>query len=126
MRASVQYGDFKGTVEADISDHLHGAGLDTIAKHFKLDTERFKIVGLSIYGTDEFDVSFLCIDLQESTAEKEVIVNLSMSTLDNPITLDVLFKRLHIVLHNRFDDKYLNPTLEYDKELTLDEDEEED
>jgi len=34
MKAEVQYGDFKGTVAADIADFLGGNSLESISKTF--------------------------------------------------------------------------------------------
>lgn len=111
MKANASYNDFKGTVAADISDHIDGPGsndLQTIGKYFKLDEKRFKIVGLSLYGPDGFLVSLYCVDLERSTPEKEHIVSMSIDTDNDTNILDVLFKRLHIVLHDKHDEKYVN------------------
>ena len=118
MRASVQYNDFKGTVAADISDFLGGAGSDdlkSIGNYFNINEDRFKIVGLSIYGTDSFYISLICVDKDKSTTEKEHIVSMSIEIEDEKKILDILLKRLHIVLHDKFDDKYSN--MEYDEEV---------
>lgn len=118
MKASVQYNDFKGTASADISDFLGGAGgddMEGLAKYFDLNQERFTPIGISIYGTNKFYVSLVCVDKEKSTPEKEHIVKMSCEVEDEKEILDILFKRLHIVLHNKFDDKY--PNLEYDEEV---------
>ena len=118
MKADVQYNDFKGTAAADISDFLgskFGDNLDSFGKYFKLDTERFKVIGISIYGTDYFYISLLCVDKQKSTGDKEHIVSMSIDIEDEKEILGFLFKRLHIVLHSRFDEKY--PNLRYDEEV---------
>lgn len=111
MKAHVQYNDFHGTVAADISDGLGGVNgddLKSIGKFFNLDENRFKIVGISIYGTNEFSISLICIDNERSTDEKEHIVSMHCEVDDEKEILDILFKRLHIVLYDKFDDKYLN------------------
>jgi len=118
MKANVQYNDFIGTAAADIADFLgskHGDDLESFGKYFKIDEARFKVVGISIYGTDEFYISLVCIDKQKSTSVKEHIVSMSID-IDNPKDiLDLLFKRLHIVLHGRFDEKYKD--VGYDEEV---------
>lgn len=119
MKADVQYNDFKGTAAADISDFLgskYGDDLDSFGKYFKIDETRFKVIGISIYGTDSFYISFLCVDKVKSTSDKEHIVSMSIDIEDDRDILDFLFKRLHIVLHSRFDNKYL--TLDYDEEVS--------
>jgi len=118
MKASTQYSDFKGTVAADISDAFGGPGGDDIkslARFFDLNMDRFEPIGISLYGTDGFSVSLLCVDKERSTEEKEHIVSMSCEIEDEKEIIDILFKRLHIVLHNKFDDKY--PNLDYDEEV---------
>jgi hypothetical protein len=109
MKADVSYNDFKGTVAADISDALGVAGgdnLKSIGKYFNIDENRFTIVGLSIYGTDGFSISLICVDKQKSSEGKEHIVSMSCDVDDEKEILDILFKRLHIVLYDRNDNKY--------------------
>lgn len=118
MKARVQYNDFEGTVAADISDGIggiNGDDLEAIGKYFDLDEKRFKIVGLSIYGTSEFSISLICVDKQKSTNVKEHLVNMICKLEDEKEILNSLFKRLHIVLYDRFDDKYINA--DYDQEV---------
>lgn len=118
MKAKVQYGDFKGTVSADIEDHIgrsNGDKLSAFAKYFKLDENRFKIVGLSIYGTDSKYVSLICVDKDKSSEDKEHIVSMSYDLEDEKLVLDHLFKRLHIVIHDGYDKKYSE--LECDEEI---------
>lgn len=119
MKANVLYNDFIGTASADISDSLGSPGgddLTSIGRYFGLDEKRFEIVGLSIYGVSRTSISLLCVDKTKSTPEKEYIVYMHCDQIDqkdeNPI-LKSLFKRFHIVLHNRHDDKY--PELSYDE-----------
>lgn len=118
MKASTQYNDFIGTAAADISDPLGirlGDGLESFGKYFKIDESRFKVIGISIYGTENFFISLLCVDNQKSTEEKEHIINMSIDLKDHGNILDILFKRLHIVLHSKFDEKYAN--MKYDQEV---------
>lgn len=118
MKADVQYNDFVGTAAADISDFLgskYGDDLESFGKYFKIDETRFQVIGVSIYGTDSFYISFLCVDKQKSTEKKEHIVSMSVDIENEKEILDFLFKRLHIVLHSKFDDKY--PRMKYDEEV---------
>lgn len=119
MKASTQYNDLIGTVSADTSDAFGGPGLDGIkglVKFFNLNEDRFKPIGISFYGTKGFTVSLICIDKEKSKKEKEHIVSMSCSVEDENEIIDILFKRLHIVLHNNGDDKY--PKMKYDEEVT--------
>jgi len=111
MKASVGHDDLVGTVAVDISDFLGGPNTDNlnaIAKYFKLDKDRFKIVGLSITGTENFKFSLICVDKNRSTNDREHIVSMSCDIVkeDQKDILDILFKRLHIVLHNKYEEKY--------------------
>ena len=118
MKADVQYNDFRGSVAADISDTLNryaGDTLKSIGRYFKLDEKRFEIIGLSIYGTDDFSISLLCVDIQKSNDTKEHIVSMMYDIGDDKENLDFLFKRLHIVLHQKFDEKY--PDLSYNEDV---------
>lgn len=118
MKADVHYNDFKGSVAADISDALSkyaGDTLKSIGRYFKLDEKRFEIIGLSIFGTDDFSISLLCIDYKKSSENKDHIVSMMYDLGDDKENLDILFERLHIVLHQKFDEKY--PDLSYNEEV---------
>lgn len=120
MKADVQYNDFKGTVAADISDFLGESGSDdlkSIGEHFGLNHDRFEIIGLSIYGTSDFFISLICVDKERSDENNEHIVSMSVEHKEGNEILDTLFKRLHIVLHNKFDEKY--PNLDYNEEVNF-------
>ena len=118
MKADAHYNDFTGSVAADISDELSeyaGDTLKSIGRYFKLDENRFDMIGLSIYGTDNFSISLLCVDKKKSDKGKEHIVSMMYDVSNNKGNLDKLFKRLHIVLHEKYDEKY--PDLRYNDEV---------
>lgn len=105
MKANVTYNDLLGTSAADTSDGLakfHGEGLEGIASYFNLDKSRFKIIGISIYGTTSFSISLICIDKKMSKDNKNYVVSMSIDTGKDNI-LGNLFKRLNVVLHDQFD-----------------------
>lgn len=116
MKADVVYNDMIGTVAADIADiSTFNNDLDELADFFKIDKKRFKLVGISIFGTKSHSISFLCVDKNKSTTEKEHIVSMMLDEEYENI-LSLLFKRLHIVLYKReSDNKYLD--LKYDEEV---------
>jgi hypothetical protein len=109
MKADVQYNDFLGTSAADISDFLgskHGDTLESIGKYLKVDTIRFKVIGISLYGINSTAISLICVDKNRSTEDKEYLVSMFIDTeLDDKI-IKHLFKRLHIVLYSKFEKKY--------------------
>ncbi len=118
MKADVQYNDFIGTAAADISDYLgsnFGDRLKSFGKFFKIDEERFTVIGISIFGTDRFFISLLCVDKDRTTSQKEHIVSIHIDVEDEREILDILFKRLHIVLHSKFDRKYKD--MDYDESI---------
>lgn len=80
-----------------------------------MDENRFEPIGISLYGVNGFSVSLLCVDKEQSTEEKEHIVSMSCDVENENEILDILFKRLHIILHDRFDNKY--PDMDYDEEV---------
>ena len=106
MKARTQYTDLFGTSAADIADiTTQSNDLSQLANFFKIDQERFKVVGISVYGTEDFYVSFICIDKEKSTEDKEHIVKLHIDKEYENI-LSLLFKRLDIVLYEKYDEKY--------------------
>lgn len=118
MKANVQYNDFVGSAAADISDHLgsqFGDDLKGFGKYFDIDEKRYEVIGISIYGTDNFFISLLCIDRDKSNDKKEHVVKISMEVDGQEKILDVLFKRLCIVLHSKFETKYYD--IGYDEEI---------
>ncbi|MFY7937095.1 MAG: hypothetical protein ACOVOQ_06955 [Flavobacterium sp.] len=109
MKAGVQYNDFVGTAAADISDFLgskYGNHLISFQKYFSIDETRFRVVGISIYGIDSDCISLFCVDKQRSTEEKDYLVKMSIDIDNKKEILNFLFKRLHVVLHSRSDEKY--------------------
>ena len=118
MTANVLYNDFIGTVAADISDLIavkFGGNLESIGKYFEIDDKRFSVIGISIDGTAEFTLSLICVDKVKTSFEKEHIVSMSIPIGNEPEFLDLIFKRLNIVLHSRFDNKF--PSMQYDEEI---------
>lgn len=121
MKADVQYNDFIGTVAADISDALGGPGgddMETYGKYFKIDEVRFEVLGLSIYGTDHSLVSLICKDKKRSTTNRDYIVKMSVDIEDPSRILKLLFKRIHILLHDKHNESFKH--LGYDEEADYD------
>lgn len=117
MKASTQYTDLVGTAAADVSDLTTKSNtLEEVANEFGIDQTRFKVVGLSIYGLDKQSVGFICEDLQRSTEDNHHMVKLYVN--DDGEKLDLILKRLHVVLYNKRDDLY--PGIDKYEELNLD------
>ncbi len=106
MKASVQYNDFIGTVTSDISDNVKD--IRNVNKHFGI-SEKYEPIGFSLSGTDKIELSILCIDKEKSKNGQEYIVSIDCSTdpTEDKNYLDILFKRLNIVLYER-GSKYKN------------------
>lgn len=116
MKADVSYNDLVGTAAADITDFTNGHNeLADYEKLFKLDKTRFDLVGISLYGSETPSLSLICVDKELSTENKEHIVSMSIDDEFENV-LDMLFKRLHIVLYKKFDEKYSK--LDYDQEVS--------
>ncbi|MGV0924118.1 hypothetical protein [Empedobacter tilapiae] len=119
MKADVQYNDFIGTAAADISDYLgtkFGDDIESFGKFFGIDSIRFRVLGISIYGVDSEYISLYCIDNERSKDGKDFITKMSVpiEEEDKNDIIEIMFKRLHIVLHSKFDDKFKN--LDYHEE----------
>lgn len=118
MKASVQYNDKIGHASADI----RGINYEQIALRCRLG-ERYSIIGISIYGTEEINVTLLCRDNEESTDEKEVLVevypNVELSVSD-------VLESLNVTINITNDPRYDDPNLDTDGEVTIkgDEDDE--
>ena len=103
MKAKVQYNDFKGTVAADISDMIavnKGNYISSIGEYFGVDQERFKVVGVSLQGIQDFELTMLCVDKEKSTPFKDHLVKMQfdLDAEGQKQMLGLLFKRLNVVL----------------------------
>ena len=99
MKASVQYGDFKGTSAADISDHEN---LEAAAERIGIDTTRYKPIGVSFYSGYEnfFSCSVLVLDQTKSTEAEPHIMEISTELSRDDFF--AMFKRFKVVLLRRF------------------------
>ena len=118
MKPSVQYNDKIGHATADVA----GIDFNQIAEQCNLG-ERYTIIGISLYGTQEINVSLICRDNEESTDEKEVLVDVYPSI--NLAVSDVL-ERLNVTINISDNAKYDNPELDTDREVTIEAEEIED
>lgn len=107
-----QYYDFAGTAAAD----THGGGTKELADHIGLDTERFWIVGIDVWGNDLADARLKVLAIDREETGIRTYDELSAFYRDNgyvPVTdflvhgmsaVDVIkvgLKRLNIVLLSR-------------------------
>ncbi len=119
MKAKVQYDDFKGTVAADISDMIaahKGNYISSIGEYFNVDQNRFKVIGVSLQGIENFELTLLCVDKLKSTPTRDFLVKMKfdLDAEGQKRMLGLLFKRLNVVLFNSDDDSYLHHS-EYDE-----------
>lgn len=124
MKAEVQFNDFTGSIAADISDVIaakKGNYISSIGEYFDIDQNRFKVVGVSLTGINDFKVTLVCVDREKSTPNKEHIVNmtLELDAQGQKEMLGLLFKRLNIVLFDAGEKHY--SALECDEEVTFEE-----
>ena len=114
MKPSVIYNDKIGHASADIS----GIKYDQLAQKCNLG-EKYTIIGISLYGTDDISVSLLCRDNDESTDQKEVLVNVYPNV---ELTIGEVLERLHVTINITNNSKYDNPDLDTDREVSIEED----
>ncbi|MBW2937411.1 hypothetical protein KXJ69_04800 [Aureisphaera sp. CAU 1614] len=115
MKASVQYNDRIGHAAADIAN----INYNQIAELCNLG-ERFTIIGISLYGTDEISVSLICRDNVESTNENEVLVDVFPAV---ELSVGDVMERLNVTINITNNLIYDDPNLETDREHTIEEDE---
>jgi hypothetical protein len=113
MKASVQYNDKIGHAAADIS----GINFNQLAEKCNLG-EKYTIIGVSLYGTHEMSVTLICRDNEESTDEKEVLVDVYPQV---DLSVSDVLERLNVTINISNDAKYDNPNLDTDKEVTIEE-----
>lgn len=113
MKPSVQYNDRIGHASADIA----GIDYNQIAQRYNLG-ERYRIIGISLYGTREINVSFLCVDNKESTTENEVLVHVYPN---ENIAVSSVIERLNVTINITHDRRYDNPELDTVREVTIEE-----
>ena len=111
MKASVSYNDLIGTVAADVSDEIatkfRTEDIEAIGKYFEIDENRFQIIGISIYGVKNMFVSLICIDKDRSENQPFITkMNVNITDEDKNFILEILFKRLNIVLHSKFNEDF--------------------
>jgi len=116
MKASVQYNDFIGTSSADINDHTN---LNKFLASRGVDTDRYDAIGASFYAgySDFFSASIICIDKEQSTAEKKHIVKIGFEAEFDKDEFFDLFKRFYVVISKKYDG-YQDQ--EIDEEITVD------
>ncbi|WP_158961316.1 hypothetical protein [Myroides fluvii] len=113
MKAKVQYNDFKGTVAADISDMIavnKGNYISSIGEYFGVDQERFRVVGVSLQGIQNFELTMLCVDSVKSTPFKDHLVKMQfdLDAEGQKQMLGLLFKRLNVVLFDSGEENFDN------------------
>jgi hypothetical protein len=116
MKPSVQYNDRIGHASADIE----GINYDRIAQQCNLG-ERYTIIGISLYGTNEISVSLLCRDNEESTEENEVLVHIHPSI---DLKVNNVLERLNVTINITNNAKYDSPDLDTIREVNIEAEEE--
>jgi hypothetical protein len=116
MKPSVQYNDRIGHASADIA----GINYDQIAQKCNLE-ERYTIIGISLYGTNEISVSLLCKDNEESSENNEVLVHV-YPCID--LKVNNVLERLNVTINITNNAKYDNPNLDTIREVNIEVEEE--
>lgn len=118
MKASVQYNDRIGHASADIA----GIDYNEIARRCNL-SERYTIIGISLYGTTDISVSFFCVDNEESTPENEVLVKVFPN---RDLSISSVLERLNVTINITHNARYNDPNLDTIREINIEEEENED
>jgi hypothetical protein len=116
MKPTVQYNDRIGHASADIA----GIDYDQIAQKCNLG-QRYTIIGISLYGTQQISVSLLCRDNKESTDENEVLVHV-YPNID--LTVNNVLERLNVTINISNNNKYDDPNLKTIREVNIEAEEE--
>lgn len=100
--------DFVGTALAEISTKfsLHGNLLEQIGRHFNIEESKLTVIGISIYGTENFEISLICVDKEKSTSEEEHIVKMLLDIPNQSQILKTLFRKLYIEFYAKHDEHY--------------------
>ena len=113
MKPSVQYNDRIGHASADIFN----INYNQIAERCNLG-QRYSIIGISLYGTEEISVSLLCRDNEESTNENEVLVKVYPNV---ELAVNDVLERLNVTINITNNASYDNPNLDTNREVTIEE-----
>lgn len=114
MKPSVNYGDKIGHAVADIA----GINYEEIARRCNLG-ERYSIIGISLYGVKDIQVTLLCKDNKESTPDNEVLVKV-YPNID--LTIRDVLERLNVTINITNDRRYDDPNLDTVREVTIGDD----
>ncbi len=115
MKASVQYGDFKGTSAADISDHVN---LEKVINRLGIDTDKYEPIGAKFFFgySDIFSGQIIALDRSKSSENEPYIVEIELGF--NRDEFFDLFKRLNVVLISRLskhDEFSIKETIHFDE-----------
>lgn len=101
MKASVKFGDLKGTSAADLSDH---EDLEAVLQRLSVNTDQYEPVGASFYFgySDNFSGYIIARDNSKSSDNEPYLVQINLG-FDRDEFFD-MFKRLNVVFESRFED----------------------
>lgn len=115
MNTTTPYEDMQGFVSADITDSTEMNMLHSLAENYGIDTEKYKVIGLTTYGTEDLILTFLCIDNQQSTDDRKHITSINIK---DGVEFSDLFKNMSIVLFSKYHQSLSG--CEIDEEISLD------
>lgn len=106
MKANARHNDFVGSAAAEIAKSFEKWNFESLNSFFNVNTDRFKIIGISINGTKNFSISLLCIDKSKTTSEKEHIVKIMYDIENTKNILPLIFNSFNVILYEKHNDKY--------------------
>ena len=102
------YNDLVGDVVADLAKQpsTHDSYLQYFAEKFNINSDRFKIVGIELYGVKDPTLHLICQDLLKTKNNIPFISKIEIPA--ERFDIEEILEGLHIVLYENFDEKYKN------------------
>lgn len=112
------YNDLVGDVAADLAKQpsTQESSLQYFAEKFNIDDDRFKVVGIELYGVKNPSLHLICEDSLKVNNDISFISKIIIPS--DRFDIEEILEGLHIVLYKNFDEKYKN--LDIGEEIRID------
>ena len=99
-----------------MSSWLQESSLQYFAEKFNIDDDRFKVVGIELYGVKNPSLHLICEDSLKVNNDISFISKIIIPS--DRFDIEEILEGLHIVLYKNFDEKYKN--LDIGEEIRID------